>query len=427
MSPSPAPSSRSSASYSDSSREPFTGDSSFGKGRRRSPRIGANNSKSGGIVHNSGRGLCRLRNVSTGGITKDKEAMCEHVQTARTSLPVSQWKVRSAAFQHPRVPTVPSCVQRAIETGASRSSGSSHKGMNTDPIIMLSVYCNETTHSKASICVLEGLLDGLFRAKESHLLNFTLPFTDLAKRQEIKQLQAFNSLMRDFLGSRTNCRFVLLLQTHADPISGDLLFGPNKVTSLDMILRQLLTLPPTGCGNSILLLNSCGGFIKHNKDKLPHIATEFGFNAIFGLTGHSVDPLLVSKSLFYNIIDLHLVGGESLQKVLQRSANTELLSHTSITAYIQGSVYTLVGASLRHRPNGVPICCPQCEQPASFVSLSCNNTIAKFRCRQLFHDPHSSPRHWKETLLLSDDTRVVGELNGCRYIMAKESMPKELE
>ncbi|PPQ86492.1 hypothetical protein CVT26_008261 [Gymnopilus dilepis] len=389
MRPSPAPSSLPSPIYSRSSEEPFESvDKPSGYTRRISPRLASGSGKS----------------TVVGGVS----AKALYQGAVRAGMDFSS--MVDCLFDLYSIP--------------ARSTGLSHGGMDTNPIIMLSVYCNETKHSEAAVCVLEGLLDGLFRGKDQHLLRLSLPFTDLAEKQETKQLRTFHTLMEDFIRAQTNCRFILFLQTHADPVSGDLLYGPNKVTALETILERLLFSTTTGCTNSILLLNTCGGYMKQNRDQLPRIALNFGFKAIFGLTGQSVDPLLVSKIVFYNIIDLHVVGGESLKKVLKRCATAELLLHTSVIACIEGEVFSLVGASMRHRPNGVPIYCSSCKQPASFVSLTIDKKFARFRCRLPSHDTTSSPRNWKELLFLSDEMRDVGDQNGCRYIIARIDVNK---
>ncbi|PPQ97748.1 hypothetical protein CVT26_001796 [Gymnopilus dilepis] len=314
-----------------------------------------------------------------------------------------------AAFLRLAAQATPSYVRLAVDdrespfryyTVPGRNIGSSRSGMNTGPTIFLSVYYQETKHSESAVCLLEGLLDGLYRSKESELLRLTLPFNDLAERNESQILQGFQNFccmscldslrfqLNPEFRSRPTCRFVLLLQTHADNLSGDLFYGPGKVTSLDVILEKIIgSTPVVEYTNSILLLNSCGFFIEKNRNCLQGVSSKYGFQTILSLTGKSIDPLLVSRSLFYPVIDFHLIGGESMQKVLKRAADVELLSHTSVIAWLGGTVFSLVGASIRHRPNGTPILCSQCNQPADFQSRSDRGDVVKFRCRQSTHDP----------------------------------------
>jgi hypothetical protein len=81
-------------------------------------------------------------------------------------------------------------------------------------------------------------------------------------------------------------------------------------------------------------------------------STELGFKSIYCLSGTKVNPNLVVSSLFYNVLDFHVVGNESPQSALERSASPSLLSHTSLILWVNGALFCLRGAALRYRPNG---------------------------------------------------------------------------
>jgi hypothetical protein len=147
------------------------------------------------------------------------------------------------------------------------------------------------------------------------------------------------------------------------------------------------------------------------------VRTTFGFRTVAALGGRSVDPLLAAKSLFYNIIEFHLIGNEGLDKVFERCATTDLLSNTPLIGWSDGTTFKLCGAALRYRPNGTPILCAECQNPGDFVKFAERSQLVRFRCRNVLH----GPLYWCVSLLQSDDCRkVVGGLNArCRYILTK--------
>lgn len=147
------------------------------------------------------------------------------------------------------------------------------------------------------------------------------------------------------------------------------------------------------------------------------VRNEFGFKSVAALGGRSVDPLLAAKSFFYNLIEFYMIGNEALDKVLERCATTHLLSNTSLIGWTGGVTFTLCGASLRYRPNGIPVLCTECRNPGEYVRISEFTQSVKFRCRNVLH-----PRkYWRIPLLLSDNNRrVIGGLNDqCRYILSQ--------
>ena len=130
-----------------------------------------------------------------------------------------------------------------------------------------------------------------------------------------------------------------------------------------------------------------------------------------------MDPLLAAKSYFYNIIEFHVIGDEALDKVLERCATSELLSNTPLIGWTGGVTFTLCGAALRYRPNGVPVLCTECNNPGQFVKIIERTQSVKFQCRKTLHPA----KYWHVPLLLSDkNRRVVGGRNDrCRYIISQ--------
>ena len=151
-----------------------------------------------------------------------------------------------------------------------------------------------------------------------------------------------------------------------------------------------------------------------------------GFSSVFAPDGPNVDPLLISKTLFYNVLDFYILGNETIERVLKRCAQVDLLSHASVVAWRDGTLYRLQGAALRFRPNGADIRCVLCDQPASYDRyIAAENTVI-FRCREPTSDRHSQmsiPRKWAVKLVTSSNSCEViqGHGGSCRSILTWSS------
>jgi len=80
-----------------------------------------------------------------------------------------------------------------------------------------------------------------------------------------------------------------------------------------------------------------------------------GFSSVSAPDGPNVDPLLISKTLFYNVLDFYILGNEMIKRVLKHCAQVDLLSHASVVTWHEGTLYHLQGAALRFRPNRTDI------------------------------------------------------------------------
>jgi len=303
----------------------------------------------------------------------------------------------------------------------SRSAASSHSGVNTSPLIVYIVYSDEGAHSCAPPTIIEGQVRGYYYGKEEQLLVLLHSFKDLSDRDEKLALTKNLESMAAFMCTAPKCRLILLLQTHSDPSSGLLHFADQKATTIDAILEYIFkTLRFHQLSNSVLLLSSCGYFGQKHLNSLRSAVSAFGFNSCFSFTGHALDPLLVAVTLYYNILDFHIIGNESPRMALERSACSSLLSNTSVVLLDGENGWLLSGAAIRYRPNGEYVSCTACCQPFSFKKLAPDGQAAVFRCRQVEH-PNNVPRYQKIPLLQSDHSRtVVGGLNDrCRYILTR--------
>ncbi|RDB29852.1 hypothetical protein Hypma_014054 [Hypsizygus marmoreus] len=221
---------------------------------------------------------------------------------------------------------------------------------------------------------------------------------------------------------RQPSRLIVLLQTHADPSDGGLVYGSGKTLSLDLFLstglKGISLSNRTYFSNTVLFLNVCGGFLEHNSSAIDSAARSFGFRTIVALTGQSVDGLLASKSLFYTVLDHHVIGKETVLRALERSASIDLLSMTSVRVWTEGVSYILQGAALRTRPNGAVLHCGQCSQALVF-KRTLSPSSALYRCRSGIPHPAGLSKSFVLPLVGNDDAvKVTGSLNfPCRYVI----------
>ncbi|KAF9521366.1 hypothetical protein CPB83DRAFT_900810 [Crepidotus variabilis] len=311
----------------------------------------------------------------------------------------------------------------------SRSGASSYSGVDTSPLIMLSVFMDDGKHFVSAVNLIEGQMTGYYHGKESESLIISLPFKDLGCSQISKEIKSIRTQMQTFVKKHPHCRLVFLLQTHADPASGNLIYGPKKGAPAEAVLDILFPgrfLPSLKLSKSTLLLNTCGGFVAFNPRGLSEIGNLKSFDAAFAPDGPNIDPLLVARALFYPIVDFYVMGQEPVAKVLKRCAQVELLSHAAALAWNRGSLYRLQGAPLRHRPNGTPIRCSICSQPGDYHTFIKETGQVVFRCR-FQNKEHASKnnekRKWAVQLLQNDVGREILEPRNGHYrsILFKES------
>ncbi|KAF8718441.1 hypothetical protein AX14_011835, partial [Amanita brunnescens Koide BX004] len=263
-------------------------------------------------------------------------------------------------------------------------------------------------------------VQGYYKTKESELSFLSTPFHDLASSIVKKSLSENQKNILSFSKKwGSNCRFILLLQTHAES-NGGLLYGPKKSTDLLAILTYVLEgLTLHDFSNSVLFINACGSLVESYEMQLSKAATNYGFKSVFAPTGTSVDPLLVATNLFYNVIDFHIIGNESTRKSLERSACVPLLSIASVMMWSSGRLYRLCGASLRFRPNGTPVFCPTCGRCADYFKLLKDGKTVIFRCKSGLH-PGNNTRFAIALLQPNDKIAIVGGAQArCRYIVTE--------
>ncbi|RDB23072.1 hypothetical protein Hypma_009872 [Hypsizygus marmoreus] len=328
----------------------------------------------------------------------------------------------------------PPCYKEAGESPPypvpPRAISRSHLGSDTSRLILYSIYWNETQHSRSAATFLEGQLSGLFYGKESECLMLQCPFTDLAAVRKI--LKKNLAAMRQFMKFGPT-RLVVLLQAHADPTHGDLIYADKRATNLQTFIKEafkdLSFKDHTAFPNSLLFLNACGTFIQSNPGALESAVEMFGFQTLIAFSGRSVDVMLTTKTTVYDMIDFHVVGREPVLKALERSAGTALLSNTSVVCWTAGEMYLLVGASFRDQPNGIILACPHCSDLLKYVAMDDKNTLGVYRCWGTSH-PSGHDRAFEVEILQPNSTRKIGGDLGrqgrCRYIIYTLPRPYQI-
>lgn len=153
--------------------------------------------------------------------------------------------------------------------------------------------------------------------------------------------------------------------------------------------------------------------------------TSLGFSAAIGFTGEAVDPLLVSRTVLYDLIHHHIIGNTPVQHAMSYAANFHLLRHTSILVCSNHKSFLMSGATVRHQPNGIKIQCPQCGQTPSFFKFKNNDQAAVFRCP----GEHTSRKFMVSLVTDNENRTVYGQpRSSARHIIfTHENLPQLLE
>lgn len=132
------------------------------------------------------------------------------------------------------------------------------------------------------------------------------------------------------------------------------------------------------------------------------------------LTGKSVDPLVIARTLFCDFIDWHIINNNAVEQALERCAEGRLLSTTSVQVWSNGITLTLEGAKLGLCPNGTIVMCPRCGRQAKYHKKKLDGRTLVFRCKD--KEVHEGVRFWDVPLIQVDDRTKVVE-GKCRYII----------
>ncbi|KAG2112200.1 hypothetical protein BD769DRAFT_1364631, partial [Suillus cothurnatus] len=211
-------------------------------------------------------------------------------------------------------------------------------------------------------------------------------------------------------------RLIIIVNTHANPEDGGLLYGSGKFASLDAILSHVLDLSVIkSYGRSFLFLVTCGGFVKYALEELR--ASCQWFSSVIAFGADNVDPLLVSTQFLFTLMDFHIFGCEPFDLAVHRAFKREVAFHTSVYIANQSQVGRLVECAWRRRPNGVDVRC--CNKLAKYVANRPRKgkDVAIFRCQEKTHPEGVTRIQRIEPLLDADGVRkIYGKRGDFRYM-----------
>ncbi|KAG1903769.1 uncharacterized protein F5891DRAFT_1184718 [Suillus fuscotomentosus] len=296
------------------------------------------------------------------------------------------------------------------------SVGGSRFGMSSEPLVIYNIYF-DNAHSgnpaEASARLLESMCYGRYIGNPRSLDALQLKFTDLADGKSKKQIAWNRSVI---LEHQQSSRLIIIINTHANPEDGRLLYGSGKFASLDAILSHILDLSVIkNYRKSFLFLVTCGGFVKYALEELKSSCQWFSSAIAFG--ADSVDPLLVSTQFLFTLMDFHIFGCEPFDLAVHRAYKKEVASHTSVYIANQSQVGRLIECAWRRRPNGVDVRC--CNTPAKYVATRPHKgkDVAIFRCREKTHPEGVTRVQYIEPLLDADGVRkIYGKRGDFRYM-----------
>ncbi|RPD63609.1 hypothetical protein L227DRAFT_496659, partial [Lentinus tigrinus ALCF2SS1-6] len=271
---------------------------------------------------------------------------------------------------------------------------------------------------ETSSAILTGMVRSRFIGRESALLLLDRQFYDLSDRSLVKMLKADRLALEQFSQSR-RCDFVLVVNTHASPQDGGLLYGSRKSTSLDAVVDHLLgnklgnpvTMEPQ-FRRSILVVMCCGGFIRHSMNEMRAMSRRFTTVLAFG--ADVLDPIFIMGQFVTSVLDYHIFGQESIWTAIYRALKQDIVAHTSIYVGQAGEIQEIVDASWRRKPNGEDVRC--CQQLAKYVKTERNGLI-KFRCCQ---PAHVGTRTFRIAPMaaVTGVRRFLGGRSGTRYMIS---------
>ncbi|KAI0323714.1 hypothetical protein GY45DRAFT_1349717 [Cubamyces sp. BRFM 1775] len=263
---------------------------------------------------------------------------------------------------------------------------------------------------RASCDIIENVFFSRFIGREHALLALRYGFRHLGSREALKELTKCIMRINEFTRAR-EVEFILTINTHADPATGGVFYAPLSVATLDALLDHVCDgIQFSRISRSMLFLLCCGGLVQHNSAEIK--ATNDRFNVTFAFDAPSLDPIFISNHFVTVILEFSVFGREEIWWSLNRSASSEVLSHTAVYAAIEGKMFRIRSAPKRRRPNGEDIRC--CEQVPKYVK--CSDTQVTFRC---VCPGHQGARTFCIPLLLPEKDRrwILGEMGHSRYMI----------
>ncbi|KAI0365285.1 hypothetical protein BV20DRAFT_1038983 [Pilatotrama ljubarskyi] len=280
--------------------------------------------------------------------------------------------------------------------------------MSSNALVLLQVFYEDSSpfnvHA-ASCQMVESFIRSRFIGKEGALLVLNCPFRDLSDRATVRLLrnhrQTLHTFSRKIHSNSGALDLVVLINTHANPDDGALLYGRDKGIGLQPMLEHICgDLSLSDYHKTVFFLLCCGGFVRHSLPDFRAASTKFSSAFAFG--ARMLDSYVTCMRFATTILDFHLLGRESLWKAFSRTATAEMIHHTSAYLGLSGCVYRMRRATWRSHPNGDAVRC--CSQPAKYCGTRPDGRI-KFRCQcGLFSE--TSVRSMTATWWMAEETRM---------------------
>ncbi|KAI0352072.1 hypothetical protein OH77DRAFT_1498132 [Trametes cingulata] len=266
---------------------------------------------------------------------------------------------------------------------------------------------------KSSTDVIDGTVRSRFIGREEHLLALETPFYHLGNRAVMKALRNCKERIMQFVKSHhIDVELVVVINTHADPRGGGLLYAPGAVTTLDSIIQHIFgEFGFLSFRQSVLFLLCCGGLIKQAASEVRRASEKF--QTVFAFGARMLDPIATSCHFIATVLDFYVIGRDTLLYSLQRAAKPEVLVHTSVYVCLSGAkILRMRWACLRRCPNGYEIRC--CEQEPKYMQALRNRI--KYRCTE---SVHQGPRTITVYLLPAVEGKrwILGTAGRDRYIV----------
>ncbi|KAI1782475.1 hypothetical protein LXA43DRAFT_977548 [Ganoderma leucocontextum] len=259
--------------------------------------------------------------------------------------------------------------------------------MSSAPMILYQVYYDDrrpfNVH-EASSTILESMVRSRFIGRVSttpaeHLC--LRPISNLAARTTVSKIKCNQNVLQR-LSDPHGRDLILVVNTHASPHDGGLLYGDKKTTGLETIINHIVgeQSPASHFRKTALFLLCCGGFAQHSLSELRDASKHF--SAVFAFGAPILDPVLIMSQFVTSVVDYFVMGQEDLWSTIRYSVKQEVIKHTSIFVGQGGDIFKVCDASWRSRPNGEEVRC--CQHPAKYHGTDGGGKI-KFRCRAAGH------------------------------------------
>ncbi|KAI0716937.1 hypothetical protein C8Q76DRAFT_616816 [Earliella scabrosa] len=289
--------------------------------------------------------------------------------------------------------------------------------MSDTPLMLYQLFLDNdqqfNVHAQ-STSILTSMVRSRFIGREHGLLVLERPFKDLADRSVATRRKQDRATIELMFFSACQSDVIVVINTHASPQDGGLLYGAKKTTSLEAIINRVLgdDFPTSTLRRSVLFILCCGGFVQHSLGELRAMSKRF--SAVFAFGAPILDPILVTSQFVTSIVDYYIFGQESLLTATMRALKQEVMKHTTVYIGSEGAVKRVVDAPWRRKPNGIEIRC--CQQVPKYMGTDRNGQI-KFRCRV---PSHTGRRTFRVEPLspLKGIRQFWGRRGGSRYMLS---------